>query len=175
MSRLRILVHILPNWQLYDESGIWVTIIVISATVMCTNLIIESIITFLYFILKSKYIPNIQEVGEGPLFLDSFYKCFALTLRNSSLAPSLGTLCSVQWMAVSIHFCILSGTGRASHETAISSSHQQALLGICHSVWVWWLLMEWNPKWGSLWMVIPSVSAPYFVYVTPSMGILFPF
>ena len=23
-----------------------------------------------------------------------------------SLAPSLGTLCSVQWMAVSIHFCI---------------------------------------------------------------------
>jgi hypothetical protein len=25
-----------------------------------------------------------------------------------SLAPPLGTLCSVQWMAVSIHFCILS-------------------------------------------------------------------
>jgi hypothetical protein len=23
-----------------------------------------------------------------------------------SLAPSLGTLCSVQWMTVSIHFCI---------------------------------------------------------------------
>ena len=23
-----------------------------------------------------------------------------------SLAPSLGTLCSVQWMSVSIHFCI---------------------------------------------------------------------
>jgi hypothetical protein len=23
-----------------------------------------------------------------------------------SLAPSLGTLCSIQWMAVSIHFCI---------------------------------------------------------------------
>jgi hypothetical protein len=23
-----------------------------------------------------------------------------------SLAPSLGTLCSIQWMSVSIHFCI---------------------------------------------------------------------
>jgi hypothetical protein len=34
--------------------------------------------------------------------------------------------------------------------------------------------MGWIPKWGSLWMVIPSVSAPHFVSVTPSMGILFP-
>jgi hypothetical protein len=29
------------------------------------------------------------------------------------------------------------------------------------------------PKWGSFWMFIPSVSAPNFVSVTPSMGILF--
>jgi hypothetical protein len=28
------------------------------------------------------------------------------------------------------------------------------------------------PRWGSLWMVIPSVSASHFV--TPSMDILFP-
>jgi hypothetical protein len=34
--------------------------------------------------------------------------------------------------------------------------------------------MGWIPKWGSLWMVIPLVSAPNFVSVTPSMGILFP-
>jgi hypothetical protein len=33
--------------------------------------------------------------------------------------------------------------------------------------------MGWIPRWGSLWMVIPSVSVPYFVSVTPSMGILF--
>jgi hypothetical protein len=67
----------------------------------------------------------------------------------------------------------LPGTGRASQQTAISGSCQQALVGICNSVWVWWLFMGWIPKWGSLWMVIPSVSAPKFVYVTPSMGILF--
>jgi hypothetical protein len=34
--------------------------------------------------------------------------------------------------------------------------------------------MGWVPRWGSLWMVIPSVSAPNFVSVTPSTGILFP-
>jgi hypothetical protein len=28
-------------------------------------------------------------------------------------------------------------------------------------------------KWGSLWMVVPSVSATNFVSLTPSMGILF--
>jgi hypothetical protein len=33
--------------------------------------------------------------------------------------------------------------------------------------------MEWIPRWGSLWMVIPSVSALNFVSVTPFMGILF--
>jgi hypothetical protein len=31
----------------------------------------------------------------------------------------------------------LSGSGRASQETAISGSCQQALLGIHNSVWVW--------------------------------------
>jgi hypothetical protein len=33
--------------------------------------------------------------------------------------------------------------------------------------------MGWILKWGSLWMVTPSDSAPNFVSVTPSMGILF--
>jgi hypothetical protein len=33
--------------------------------------------------------------------------------------------------------------------------------------------MEWTPGWGSLWMVLPSVSALNFVSVTPYMGILF--
>ena len=68
----------------------------------------------------------------------------------------------------------LPGTGIASQETAISGSCQQNLAGICNSVWVWWLYMGWIPRWGSLWMVIPSVSALNFVSVTPSMGILFP-
>jgi hypothetical protein len=67
-----------------------------------------------------------------------------------------------------------SSIGRASQETAISGYCQQNLVGICNSVWTWWLFMRWIPRWGSLWMVIPSVSAPNFVSVTPSMGILFP-
>jgi hypothetical protein len=32
--------------------------------------------------------------------------------------------------------------------------------------------MGWVPNWGSRWMVISLVSAPYFV--TPSMGVLLP-
>ena len=44
----------------------------------------------------------------------------------------------------------LPGSVRASQKTAISGSHQQALVVICHSIWVWWLFMGWIPKWGSL-------------------------
>jgi hypothetical protein len=68
----------------------------------------------------------------------------------------------------------LPGSGIASQKIAISGSYQQALVGIHNSVWVWWLFMGWISRWGSLWMVLPSVSAPYFVSVTPSMVILFP-
>jgi hypothetical protein len=63
----------------------------------------------------------------------------------------------------------LSGTGIASQQIVISGSCQQNLAGICNSVWVWWLFMGWD----SLWMVLPSVSAPNFVSVTPPMDILF--
>jgi hypothetical protein len=34
--------------------------------------------------------------------------------------------------------------------------------------------MGWIPGYGSLYMVHPFISAPYFVSVTPSMGVLFP-
>ena len=68
----------------------------------------------------------------------------------------------------------LPGTGKASQETVISESFQQNLAGICNSVFIWWLIMGWTPRWGSLWMVHPFVSAPNFVSVTPSMGVLFP-
>ena len=68
----------------------------------------------------------------------------------------------------------LPGTGIASQERAISGSCQQNLSGICNSVWVWWLYMGWIPRWGSLWVVLPLVSAPNFISVTPSMGVLFP-
>jgi hypothetical protein len=69
----------------------------------------------------------------------------------------------------------LPGTGIASQETAISGFLQQNLAGICNNVWVWWLILGWIPRWGSLWIVHPFILAPNFVSVTPSMGILFPF
>jgi hypothetical protein len=67
----------------------------------------------------------------------------------------------------------LSGSGRASQKTATSGFHQQALSGIHNSVWVWWLYMRWIPKWGSLWMAFPSVSAPHVVSIFPPVSILF--
>jgi hypothetical protein len=72
-------------------------------------------------------------------------------------------------------FLCLPGTGIGSQERAISGLYQQTLSGICNSVWVWWLYMGWIPGWGSLWMIFPSILAPNFVSVTPSMDILFPF
>jgi hypothetical protein len=62
----------------------------------------------------------------------------------------------------------LPGIGRASQETAILGSFQQALVGICYSVWVWWLFMGWIPKWGSLWKVVPSGFALNFVSINSS-------
>jgi hypothetical protein len=66
----------------------------------------------------------------------------------------------------------LPGTGIASQETTISGSFQQNLAG--NGVCVWWLIMGWISKSGSLWMVHPFFSASNFVSVTPSMVFLFP-
>jgi hypothetical protein len=48
-----------------------------------------------------------------------------------------------------------SGSDKASQETTISGSWQQALLGISNKVWVWWLQMGWIPRWSSLWITFP--------------------
>jgi hypothetical protein len=71
-------------------------------------------------------------------------------------------------------FLYLSDSDRASQETAISGSCQQALVGIHNSVWIWYLYMGWIPRWGSLWLAFPSVSVPYFVSVFPPVNTLFP-
>jgi hypothetical protein len=69
-------------------------------------------------------------------------------------------------LASSICLCIyLSGCGRASQETTILGSCQQALLGIHNSVWIWWRYMGWITRLGSLWMAFPSVSALHFVSI----------
>jgi hypothetical protein len=65
----------------------------------------------------------------------------------------------------------LPGTGRISQETAISGSCHEALIGICHSICIWWLFIGWIHMWVRLWMVIHSVSALNFVSVTPFMGL----
>jgi hypothetical protein len=67
----------------------------------------------------------------------------------------------------------LPGTVITSYETPISGSLQQHLAGICNSVWVWWLIVGWIPRWGSFWIVHPFVLAPNFVSVI-LMVILFP-
>jgi hypothetical protein len=59
----------------------------------------------------------------------------------------------------------LSGSGKASQETAILVSCQQALLGIHSSVWVWCLYKGRMPRWGHLWMAFPSISASHYVFV----------
>ena len=68
----------------------------------------------------------------------------------------------------------LPGTGIDSEETAMSGSFQPNLAGICNSVCVGWLILRWIPGWDSLWTVHPIISAPNFISVTPSMGVLFP-
>ena len=57
----------------------------------------------------------------------------------------------------------LPGTGITSQERAISGSCQQNLADICNSVWVCWLFMGWISMWGSLWMVLPSVSVLNYI------------
>jgi hypothetical protein len=78
-----------------------------------------------------------------------------------SLIPPLETPCSVQWLVANICLCICHG--KASQETAISGSCQQALLGICNSVWVWCLYMGWIHRRGRFWMAFPSTSPLKFV------------
>ena len=87
-----------------------------------------------------------------------------------SLTPPLGTLCSAGWKHLPLY---LPGSGRAFQETAISVSCQQALLDIRNRLWVWYLFMGWIPRWGSLWISFPSISAPSFASVFPSWSILF--
>ena len=68
----------------------------------------------------------------------------------------------------------LSGSDTASQETAISGSCQQVLVGFHNVSGFGACIWDGSPGGGSLWMVIPSVSALNFDSVTPSMGILFP-
>jgi hypothetical protein len=91
-----------------------------------------------------------------------------------SLAPSLWTLFSVQWMTMSIHFCICQALAEPLRRQLCQAPVSKILLASEIMSGSGGLFMGWIPRWGSLWIVIPPVSAPNFVSVTPSMGILFP-
>jgi hypothetical protein len=116
---------------------------------------------------------------QAPGVLVSSYCCS--TYRVADPFSSLGAFSSFSIGGPVFHpiddceqpLLCLPGTGKASQETAISGSFRQNLAGICNSVCVWWLIMRWTPRWGSLWMVHPFVLAPNFVIATPSMDILF--
>jgi hypothetical protein len=88
-----------------------------------------------------------------------------------SLAPSLGTLCSVQWMAVSIHFCICQALAEPLRRQLYQAPVSKLLLASTIVSGFGGYLWDGFPRWGSI--VIPSVSTPHFVSVAPSMGILF--
>jgi hypothetical protein len=91
-----------------------------------------------------------------------------------SLAPPLGTTCSVQWLAANIHLCICQALAeplrRQLYQAPLSNHFLSPTIvsGFGDCIW------DGFPRWGSLWMVFPSVSAPHFVSVSPPMCILFP-
>ena len=95
---------------------------------------------------------------------------------------SLGTFSSsftgdpvlVQWMTVSIHFCICQALTKPLRRKLYQASVSKHLLastivsgfGVC----VW----DGSLSGGSLWMAFPSFSALHFVSVSPPMGIVIP-
>jgi hypothetical protein len=95
-----------------------------------------------------------REWALGLLF--SSYCCS--TYRVADPFSSLGTFSSSSIGGPLFHpiddsehpLLYLPGTGIASQETAISGSLQQNFAGKCNSVWVWWLIIGWIPRWGSL-------------------------
>ena len=88
--------------------------------------------------------------------LISSYCCS--TYRVADLFSSLSTISSSSIGGPVFHpiddcehpLLYLPGAGIASYKTAIPGSLQQNLSGMCNSVWVWWLIMGWIPRWGSL-------------------------
>jgi hypothetical protein len=113
-------------------------------------------------------VPRSSGVGVGGWMVDIV---LPMGLQTPS-APSVFSLNSFIWDPVLSPMVgcqqprlYLSGSVRASQETALSGSCQEALVDIHNSVWVWCLYMGWIPRWGSLCMAFPSVSAPHFVYL----------
>ena len=107
-------------------------------------------------------------------YCSSFYK---VANPFSSFSPSSNS-CTGDPMISLMVDCehqplFLSSNGRASHETAILGSCQQALVGIHNSDWVLCLYMGCIHRLSRLWIIIPSVSALQFVSIFSPRSILF--
>jgi hypothetical protein len=81
-----------------------------------------------------------------------------------TLHSLLGSPRSVQCLAASIHICI----GQALAEP-LRGQLYQAPVSKCllASARVWCLHIGWIPRWSSLWMAFPLISAPLFVPALP--------
>jgi hypothetical protein len=90
-----------------------------------------------------------------------------------SLTPSLGTPCSVQRLAESICLWICQAPEeplrRQLYQAPVSMHFLASTIMSGFGDY-----MEWIPRWGSLWMVFPSVSAPHFVSMFVPVSILLP-
>jgi hypothetical protein len=103
--------------------------------------------------------------------LVSSYCCSSYGAAN--LFSSLDMF-SRSFIGYPVHFCtcqaLAESLRRQLYQTPVSklllASEIVPAFGGC--------LLDGFPRWGSLWMVITSVSALHFVSVTLSMGILFP-
>jgi hypothetical protein len=91
-----------------------------------------------------------------------------------SLAPPLGTLCSVQWMAASILLCICQALAeplrRQLYQALLSKHFLASTIVSAFDDCLW----DRSPRWGSLWKAFPSVSAPYFVSIFLPVCFLLP-
>ena len=85
-----------------------------------------------------------------------------------SLAPSLGTLCSVQWMAVSIHFCICHALAEPLKRQLYQAPVIKIFVASAIVSGFGGCLWDGSPGGAVSGLVVPSVSAPNFVSVTPS-------
>jgi hypothetical protein len=84
----------------------------------------------------------------------------------------LRTLCSIHWMAMSIHFCVCQALTEALRRQLYQAHLSKLLLSSTIVSGFGGCLWD-DPSWGSPWMVILSVPASHFASVTPYMGILF--
>jgi hypothetical protein len=119
-------------------------------------------------------VPGNSGGSSGLRLLFFLWSCKPLHLLSPFSSSSIGDPVLSPTIGFENLSLYLSDTGRASQETAVSGSCQQALVGIHNSVWVWCLYMGRIPRWVSLGMAFPSVSAPHFVSIFPPVSILFP-